>query len=199
MAYLLAHRALPSSTVAACVRARAGITQQELGDLLGVGRAQVAHVEAGRRGFSARAQSRLSRLAELLPAGAVAFPPADAHAPVGPAVLQGPTLAEQTALHRRLRACRHQLAGLRYAEEGRPALASALARRTLALAKLRAALALDATTTSTSREVAWLELVELATARVARQQPTATAQQWLALRLRLLQDEEAGLLALLAT
>lgn len=197
MAYLLARRSYPSSTLSANVRARAGLTQEELGDLLGVGRAQVAHVEAGRRGYSAKAQARLHRLTELLPAR-LPEDPATAETGAPP----GPTLGEQAALRRRLRECRHRIASLVYAEQGRPPLTAALALRRQALTALRAALAAEADTTPTpaaepTREAAWLELVELATARVARRQPTPTALAWTALRLRLLREEEAGLLLLL--
>ena len=191
MAYLLAHRSLHSSTVSASERA--GLTQQELGDLLGVGRAQVAHAEAGRRGYSARAQARLNRLAELLPRSLPPVPESPAAAPA-----PGPTLAEQADLHRRLRNARRTLNGLAYAEENRPPMAAALARRTQALAVLRAALAAEANAADTTREAAWLELVELGTARVARRQPSPTARGLVALRREVLTLEIAGLEKLLA-
>ena len=191
-----------SATLSGAVRARAGITQQELGELLGVTKGQVAHVEAGRRGYSARAQARLTRLGELLPAHRFrpGGTPAPEPAPAADAPT-GPTLAEQTALRRRLRACRRTLSALAYAAEGRPVLTATLARRTQALTALRAALAAEtapAPGSDPARDHAWLELVELATARVARRQPTPTALAWTALRRRLLEAEAAGLEALLA-
>lgn len=194
MAHLFPHRPNPSSTLSASIRARAGITQMELGDLLGVSRGQVAHVEAGRRGYSRRAQERLRRLAELLPVGSVAEAGGEEPVPAGP------TAEERLALRRRLRTCRRQLTTLVYAAEGRPVVAEALSQRRQALATLRAALAAEAAPAPAraAREAAWLELVELATHRVARRQPTPTRLAWEALRLRLLREEEAGLLALLA-
>ncbi|MBO2007914.1 helix-turn-helix transcriptional regulator [Siccationidurans soli] len=73
---------MPSSSLSAAVRGRLGISREELGDLLEVTVSQVGHVECGRRSYSARAQARLLRLAELLPAAL----PAEAAPP-------GPTLA----------------------------------------------------------------------------------------------------------
>ena len=195
MPHLLSYRTVPSGSVSAAMRERLGITQQELGDLLGVGRAQVGHVEAGRRAYSPRAQARLTRLSELLPArlfrpgGALAAPAG----PVGPA---SPTPAEQADLRRRLRNCRRTLSGLTYAEQGRPRLAAALARRTQGLAALRAALA-AAPGTDPARDLDWVELLDLATTLVARRQPTATALGLAALRRQLLELEITGLLRLL--
>jgi len=191
-----ASRPLAGTTLSAIVRQRAGITQQELGDLLGIGRAQVAHVEAGRRGYSGKAQARLLRLSELLPARALAAAPAPTPPPAA-----GPTLGEQADLRRRLRHCRRTLAGLAYAEPSRQAMAEVLARRTQALAVLRHSLAHEATLpdpgAETAREAAWLELLELATSLAARRQPTPTALGLRALRRQLLELEIAGLEALL--
>lgn len=192
---------MPSATVSASLRARAGLTQEELGLLLGVSKGQVSHVEAGRRGYSARAQARPARLSELLPArlfrpgGALAAPAVPLPAPAGEGPGAGPTPEEQAALRRRLRACRHTLAGLAYAAGHGSPLAAALARRTRALAALRAALAAEtapAPGTAPARDLAWVELVELATARLARRQPSPTAQAWAALRRQLLETEAAG-------
>ncbi|WP_046246539.1 hypothetical protein [Hymenobacter terrenus] len=189
-------RALPSTTLSAVVRARLGISRQELGDLLGVRAGQVGHVEAGRRSYSAQPQARLHRLAALLPA------PSAAPAPVATSLPPGPTLAEATALRARLRTCRHEAQQLRDQQAAWPAQDAALRQRQQALTALNTALAAPLPTpadpaANPTRERAWLELLELATTRLARRQPSPTARALVALRLRLLAEEIATLEALL--
>ena len=189
-------RAYPSATLSATVRARLGLTRAELGLLLGVGVAQVGHVETGYRNYSAAAQARLRRLASLVPAA-----PAPPETPATPPA--GPTPAEAAALHRRQREFRHQVARLRARQAAAPPQAAALAQRRQALATLGAALAAPAPTppdpvADGAREAAWLELLHLGTRRRQQRQPSPTALGWQALRLQLLEAELAGLAQLLA-
>jgi transcriptional regulator with XRE-family HTH domain len=177
------------------VRARLGISREELGDLLEVNVSQVGHVEAGRRRYSPTAQARLRRLAELVPA----VPEAATPAPPAP----GPTPAEATALRARLRACQHEAQPLREQQATWAAQDAALHQRRQGVAALGTALATPLPTPADpdvdpTRERAWLELLELATRRRARRQPSATARALLALRLRLLDEEAAALARLLA-
>lgn len=209
MPHLLAPRANSPTTLSARLRLRLGLTQPELGDLLGVSGSQVAHVEARRRGYSALVEARLRRLQALLarlpdPAG----PVVDAAGPVvdAAATRPGPTTDERAALRRRLRHCRHALAGLTYREQGRPRLAALLARRTQALAGLRAVLAAPPSAapaadpdpdSDLNPDLDWVVLFEKRTARETHRQPTPTALAWAALRRQLLEAEAQGLEALL--
>ncbi|RTQ53572.1 XRE family transcriptional regulator [Hymenobacter gummosus] len=191
--------ARPSLAFSAQLRTRLGLTREELGLLLGVTAAQVSHVENGRRGYSARAQERLYRLAALLPAAAA---PAGAAAP--PAPPAGPSPAEAAALRKRLRGCRRRLYHLRYDEAAPAARAAQLERRHLTLARLAEALAQPPAAAPPAdagrppeREQEWLALLELGTRRLAHRQPTPTALAWRALKAQLLEAEIRGLEQLL--
>lgn len=175
----MARRPLPSVAFSAALRARLGITQQELGDFLGVRAAQMGHVEAGRRGYSARAQVRLYRLAGLVPAAPTLKPVADEP----PA---GLTAGEARALRARLRACRHDARQLRYQQAALPGKAAALVLRRHTAATLQAAQpALAADEMNALRVQEWVALLALATKRLARLAPSATARALLELRQRL--------------
>ncbi len=188
----MSHRALPSTTFSAALRARLGISQQELGDFLGVGEAQVGHVEAGRRGYTARAQMRLHQLAELVPAEPTPEPPAAAEPPAGL------TAAEAQAARARLRTCRYEARQLRYQQATWPGRTTTLGLRRHTAATLQAALRpLAADDPEAHRAREWLALLELATKRTARLVPTPGAQALLALRLHLLDAEAAALEQLL--
>lgn len=194
----MARRPLPSATLSAALRTRLGLSQQELGDFLGVGAAQVGHVEAGRRGYSAKAQARLHRLAELLPDA----PAADGTAIEASGAPAPPTASEARALRARLRArlraCRHEARQLRYQQALWPNQEAALRQRQQTAARLEAALVAPATPApDAAREQEWLALLRLATARAAQRRPSPTARARLALRLHLLDTEAAGLEQLL--
>lgn len=72
-------KSIPSTTLVQAVRRYFGLGQQELATYLGVTRAQVAHLEAGRRALSSALLLRLNPLASHLPPTAdtppVALPP----------------------------------------------------------------------------------------------------------------------------
>ena|GEM_PF-3919907 len=190
----MSRRAFPSNTISATVRERLGLSRQELGDWLGVGQRQVGHVEAGRREYSAKAQARLRRLSELVPRL-----PEETPEPVAPAAAL-PSPAEATALRARLRTCRHEARQLRYQQDAWPERDVVIGRRQRGLAALEAAIADESANPAAdlSRERAWLEILALGTRQLARRLPTPTAREWVALRLRLLDEEAAGLEKLLA-
>ena len=91
-------------SLAAAVRAHFGLTQAELAGFVGVSRANLAHVEAGRKRLGPGPDQRLLVLARQLP-------PPDGHGPPAPSFgddASGEALApaEHTALARRLARCR---------------------------------------------------------------------------------------------
>ena len=155
---------------------------------------QVGHVEAGRRGYTARAQARLHQLAELVPAEPTPEPepPGAAEPPAGL------TTAEAQAVRARLRACRHEARQLRYQQATWPGRTATRHRRHRTAAALQAALRpLPADDPEARRAREWLALLELATKRAARLVPTPGVRALLALRLRLLDEEAQALEQLL--
>lgn len=95
-------KSIPSTTVVQAVRRHFGLHQFELADYLGLTRALVGHLEAGRRNLSAVVLQRLATLAGHLPE---ATPPADPAAHLAP-----PAAAPLAA---RLDYCQHHAARLR--------------------------------------------------------------------------------------
>ncbi|MBO2007915.1 hypothetical protein [Hymenobacter negativus] len=103
-----------------------------------------------------------------------------------------------------MRSCRHEARKVRAQQDAWPVQEAALRRRRQALAALSTALATPLPgppdpAADPTRERAWLELLELATVRLARQLPSPTARALLALRLRLLDEEATTLVELLGT
>jgi transcriptional regulator with XRE-family HTH domain len=190
-----------SNSLATEVRQRFALTQQELGDYLGITAEQVAHAEAGRHGLSAAPLERLQRLARL------PRPPAPEVAPVLPTVLPSPAAspapaldaAEVAALTKRLRRCRHLATGLRFEQETGALQDATLARRRQALAHLRPALAAAPlpTVPLPIPDELWLKHLEVVTNQAARRRPSAAARTLAALRLRHHEEEIATLAALL--
>ncbi|GAA4350419.1 hypothetical protein GCM10023185_08090 [Hymenobacter saemangeumensis] len=129
----------PSPTLAAAVRAHFGLNQDELARFVGVSRAQLANVEAGRRELAEAPRYRLWVLARQLP-------PPDGLGPAAPdfaARHDSPLLsaADTQLLQKRLDHCRYLLTKARYelGQEDDPARHAA--RRRWAVAVLRPALA----------------------------------------------------------
>lgn len=110
-------KSIPSTTLVQAVRRYFGLEQQELAAYLGIGRAMVGHLEAGRRSMSATVLLRLNPLARHLPPTPPLAPPTDALPPSAPPPETG-QLAQrlyycnyQAARRRRKLAALHQQAG----------------------------------------------------------------------------------------
>ena len=97
-------KSIPSTTLVQAVRRYFGLEQQALAAYLGVTRAQVAHIESGRRALSSALLLRLNPLARHLPPAAEAAP--DALPPSAPA-------PEAQALEWRRYQCTHRARRLR--------------------------------------------------------------------------------------
>ncbi len=103
---------IPSTTLVQAVRRYFGLEQQELAAYLGVSRAQVAHLESGRRALSSALLLRLNPLALHLPPTTETAP---APAQVLPATAPPPETRE---LEWRRYQCAHRAARLRRALAG---------------------------------------------------------------------------------
>ena len=100
-------KSIPSTTLVQAVRRYFGLEQQQLAAYLGVTRAQVAHIESGRRALSSALLLRLNPLALHLP------PDSDAlAAPVGVLPPSAPA-PDPKELDWRRRQCLHRAARLR--------------------------------------------------------------------------------------
>ena len=125
------------------------------GRLSGSGAAQVGHVEAGRRGYSARTQARLCQLAEWVPAALESESEPVANEP--PA---GLTASEARTMRARLRACRHEARQLRYQQAAWPGKAATIGLRRRTAATIQAARpALAADELDAFRVQEWVELL----------------------------------------
>ena len=100
-------KSFPSATLMQAVRHYFGLEQQELARYLGVTRAQVAHIESGRRALSSALLLRLNPLALHLPPDAETAP-----APVEELPPSAPP-PETGELDWRRRQCLHRAARLR--------------------------------------------------------------------------------------
>ncbi|MFD2784517.1 helix-turn-helix domain-containing protein [Hymenobacter rubripertinctus] len=196
-------RPLPSGTLEAAVRAHFGLSQEELGRYLGLTRAQVAHLEAGRRRATPQADARLRLLARLLP-------PPEGTGPVAPAFAARPP-AEAPALllpdfgplpaaplRRRQRQVLAQAARLRWTlHRGSKGLALQQ-RRAWGLAELRAALPPPTADAAEQAHCArWLATLAADVAALAPTPAAAAARALAVLRLLALDGESAALARLL--
>ncbi len=105
----MSRKSIPSTTLVQAVRRYFGLEQQALAAYFGVTRAQVAHIESGRRALSSALLLRLNPLARHLPPAAEAAP--DALPPSAPA-------PEAQALEWRRAQCAHRARRLRRALAG---------------------------------------------------------------------------------
>ncbi|MFD2784938.1 hypothetical protein [Hymenobacter rubripertinctus] len=182
-----------STHLAAEVRRFFSLSPAELGRYLGVPAMQVAHVEAGRRGLTTRAESRLLTLAQLLPLPHGAGAPLEL--PVRPAeALPGDGEAATGPLTARLRRCDYLAARARFELENQQQRTAAAARRRAALVRLRADL-LAATPAAPpdpafdpAHAARWLARLTADTA-AAPAPPTAAELTLLAVRLAALEFE----------
>ncbi|GAA4392536.1 hypothetical protein [Hymenobacter koreensis] len=182
-----------SPTTAASVRRHFALSQAELARWLGLTTRQVIAVEAGKRRFSAAAEARLARLADLLPTAAL--PPAET--PPAPPAPAGAAAQEAEQLRRRARRCRYLARRLQFQLDTLGLQDAALLRRCQGLAALRGALA-AAPTPLPAADAAWLAGLEASTAAALAPRPGPLARAHLALRCRLLLAEADALDALRA-
>lgn len=106
-------KSIPSTTLVQAVRRYFGLEQQELAAYLGVTRAQVAHIESGRRALSSALLLRLNPLAVHLPPAAEAAPaPAEALPPSAPPPAPAELDWRRTQCLHRAGRLRRELAGL---------------------------------------------------------------------------------------
>ncbi len=181
-------RSVPSATLSAAVRQYFGLQQDELAQLLGVTRGQLAHIEAGRRTLSAPLYDRLLPLARCLPPDPA--PGAARPAPAPPPVPPPLPLTERAGLEARLDYCQYHAGRWRRALRPFEGRARAVARWQAALPALLAAHP-DPVADAPARQ--WL---------LARAAPLSAAAvaEWHRLRLRAeaLEAEAAALAACLA-
>ena len=184
-------RALPSTRLAARVRAWFGLTQDELALYLGVSPALVRHLESGRRALSTGVQPALLTLFVQLPVVADGSPrPAAAPTKLSPGTLP-PDLSE---LDFRRRVCLQQVARLSAQAEPLAQQARVAERWMQALPALLAATpALAETADRTAWRIGWLH-------RRARPLPAEAATRWHLLQARIvaLRAEAEALAAMLA-
>ncbi len=175
----MGRRAIPSTTLAAAVRAYFGLTQQELAQWLQTTAGFISHLEAGRSALPPAVFDRLLPLARALPPTPAT--PVAAPTPAGQPFDPDPLLA-------RLDYCRHYAAKARRAARPYAQAAQAVARWQAAEAELLAALPPDAATARAT------------VAHRAAPLPPADVAAWHLLRLRAeaLDHEAAALAALLA-
>ena len=182
----MAQKALPSTTLAAAVRAYLGLTQEQLASLLGISRGQIAHVEAGRRQLGTEAAGWLRQLARLLPPPLGSAPPPPNQQTVSPT---------PAVLRRRRAWCVRQVANLRLTV-ARLVAADALGHRwEVMLSELSRA---SATTPSPDSTLTKRLCTERLAAPPAASAATATAHTLLTLNIELLEYEITALTALLA-
>jgi len=198
-----------SNTLEAAIRAHFGLTQQELARYLGISRALVTHIEAGRRLPASTINKRLFWLGDLLPApegyGPVApdfaLPPLPiANAEALLAVLPDFGPLPTATLRKRQRQAGAQAAALRWALHRENKQSMLHQRRQWALTVLQGAPPpAFATDADQVRFEHWLHSLA-ADVVAAAPTPAATAARALAvLRLLVLDVEVAGLARLLNT
>jgi transcriptional regulator with XRE-family HTH domain len=185
--------AIPSTTIPAAVRAYYSLKQEELAAWLGVTKAFVSHVEAGRKALPSAGLLRLTPLAQHLPAAPAPTAALARPQPTDPAPATFPA-PEPGPLEARLDYCRYHAARLRRQLRPLEARARYVARWQAALPALLATLPPDAAadTPAEARRRRWI-------GERAAPLTAADAATWHLLRLRAegLETEAAALAALL--
>jgi transcriptional regulator with XRE-family HTH domain len=206
-------QAIPGTALEARVRAHFCLTQAELARFIGVTAGQVAHLEAGRRQLSSGPEFRLALLGWLLPRalggmGPDLPEPAPEPLPVANPKPWARESVEREALEQRLRRCRFYAIKFRYQlgrllvsrqERGRREWAVQILRRGLRPLPGEAPLMPllpNPPVLDPELDERWLKDLEGDTA--AAPVPTSLKRKLLELRIRLCDEEAAGLEAILA-